>query len=344
MPGLQPWFLTAFFLLWPMLASAEKSYLTDLSEQLTFCINQQFTDYSTPALYAELDLQEVCPLLFEAVEGHNNSRQQSADELSFLSTFSVNTSSTNIAELMDLSYFVANSQYRPTAQYVVNFSELDDILASTLQQQNQQVHISWWQRFINWLSSKKETDKDEVDLRWLEDFVKKFALSEATAKIVLYAGSIFIVLLTLILVFREIYLSRLSAHSFWYWRRKKPSKQSVDYLAPHEQTDIIPDELPVRLPELLNICIDYLIRWQRLPARKSQTNYEFLRYLRLSDDVVARPFSMIFQHAERDIYGGHTPDDAIIECCHDEARAILSAYNNSSQDNATESLPSMRAK
>ena len=77
------------------------------------------------------------------------------------------------------------------------------------------------------------------------------------------------------------------------------------------------------MPELLNLCIDHLIRDRRLPEARSRTNREFLRHLLRCGDSAARGFEYLLQQAECVLYGGWRIDAQTLRQCHLEAAALL---------------------
>ena len=96
-------------------------------------------------------------------------------------------------------------------------------------------------------------------------------------------------------------------------------------------------QLPGKVPELLNVCIDYLIRSQRLPEARSSTNREFLRHLLRRGDSAASGFDQLLQQAECVLYGNRHIDTQTLQQCRRQAVALLGSSGDNCPAPATPS-------
>jgi len=181
----------------------------------------------------------------------------------------------------------------------------------------------WWKQLIDWLFHRDPGENDDADFRWLESFLKKLTLSASTARTILYTSTLLIAALALGLIWHEVRLGKAAGWSLF--RRRSAKNTREEDLSDLENTlSINHDSLPEKLPALLNVCIDYLIKKHRLPERKSQTNHEFLTWLRTRNDAAAAPFSTLCKQAERVLYGDRRLDPDVAEQCRNEAKTLLS--------------------
>jgi len=298
----------------PLAVQANGTGLADLSDEISRCIDQQFADDATPAILEQINLPDACPSLAEHLAGDSE----------FISALSPDWDSNNLAELADLRYFIAHMRYPAPRRVELEHSSLQGILDDALQDAPLEQQSNWWKQLIDWLFRRNPTDKGDADFRWLENFLAKIAVSASTAKTILYTSAFLIAALALALIWHEVRLSRASGRSL-FGRRSARNAREENLYGAADAMSVNPDKLPASLPDLLNVCIDYLISWRRLPERKSQTNHEFLRYLQSRDDAVAPQFGTLCQQAERVLYGGHRPDPSVVDHCLDEARSLLSA-------------------
>ncbi len=292
---------------------AAETSLAELSDQINQCIDQQFTDGATPAIFEQINLLEECPQLAGTLAGHNE----------FTATLSPDHDSNNLAELADLSYLLTNIRYPAPRHIALERSSLQAILDDALQEIPQQQSTSWWKEFIDWLFSRDLEENTDADLRWLETLLEKLTLSASTARIILYTSAALITILAVVLIWHEIRLGKTAGWSLFRRRFAKKTREE-NLSSPVNTEPVNPDTLPANLPILLNICIDYLISTSRLPERKSQTNHEFLNYLQARGDMATRQFGLLCQQAERVLYGDQHPDPSIVERCLREAKSLLS--------------------
>ena len=82
-------------------------------------------------------------------------------------------------------------------------------------------------------------------------------------------------------------------------------------------------------PELLNVCIEYLIHRQRLPPAHSKTNREYLLHLTRNGDSAATGFEQLLQQAERILYGDRQIDADTLQRCHQQANTLLGSGDDS---------------
>ena len=293
-------------------AQATNVSLDTLYNQLDQCIDRQFDDSSTPAIFEQIDLAEACPQLSMLLAGDNE----------LISTLVPDPETASLAELADLRYLVTQLHYPAAGHVELEYAGLQAMLDDALQDIPPAQHTSWWKQFIDWLFDRDPDESDEEDLRWLESFLEKLTLSASAARIILYTSILLVVALAVGMIWHEIRLGRTAGGS-WSGRRSARNTREELFSDLANTLSVNPAALPRSLPALLNVCIDYLINGQRLPERKSQTNHEFLAYLQLHDDVAALPFSTLCQQAERVLYGDQAPDAETAARCLYEAKRLL---------------------
>ena len=292
---------------------ADETLLADLSDQISECIDRQFEDDASPAIFAPIDLAAECPQLAVKI----------AERPDVIATLPIDQDSGNLAQLADVRYFIAQIRRSNPSLAKLDFSGLPRILADALQNKVQDRTSSWWEQLIDWLFRRDPADNDEQDLRWLENILKHFTLSASTARVVLYTGSLLIVVLALVLVGRELRFSKAMGRPL-FRRTNTANTREENFSGLADTASINVDKLPENPPALLAICIDYLISKQRLPERRSQTNRQFLHHLQAHNDVSVASFKILFQQAERVLYGGHCAEKAVIEDCLGEVKRLLS--------------------
>ena len=299
------------FISWSV--QAVETSLNEFSDRIGQCISQQFSDGSTPEIFAQIELPEACPQLAGMLAGHS--------ELN--STLSLDQDAINLAELEDLRYLVTHISNPAPERVELKLTSLQGILDNALQDIPRQQKTGWWKQFLDWLFSRDPGEKDAADHRWLADFLDKLTPSASTARLILYTSTFLITALALALIWHEV---RLGKAAGWSWLQRKPATntRAENISGRTDTTSVNPDALPDSLPALLNVCIDYLINTRRLPERKSQTNHEFLSYLQTRNDAAAPHFSTLCQQAERVIYGDRHPDPSAVTQCLGEAKSLLS--------------------
>jgi len=292
---------------------ADGTRLNALSEQINQCIDRQFVDGATPAIFARIDLPETCPQLSVLLDGPGK----------FTSILSTDQDTGNLAELVDLRYLVANMRQPVRGGLKLDLSPPPGLLDNALQLKHKAQQTGWWKQFIDWLFQRDPDEKSDADFLWLKHFFEKLTLSATTARIIFYISTFVLVMLALGLIWREIRLCKTDGWQL-FRRRSATNTREEDLSDQGNGLSINPDTLPANLPALLNVCIDYLIGKQRLPENKSQTNHEYLTHLQKGDDAAAMPFNTLCQQAERVLYGGLNPDPEVTEHCLNEAKSLLS--------------------
>lgn len=301
----------------PLAVQAAETSLTELSDQLNRCIDQQFADASTAVIFAQINLSEECPQLAEKLAGHSE----------LTSTLSLDQDSINLAELADLRYFVVHMRHPGPGRVQLELSDLQGILDNALRDIPQEPQSSWWKQFIDWLFRHKPGENEDIDFSWLENLLGKLMPSASVARIILYASAFLIAALALAMIWHEVRLGKAAGWSLF--RRRFAKNARAENLSGLANTlPINPDALPTNLPALLNVCIEYLIGMRRLPERKSQTNHEFLSYLQTRNDAAVPQFNALCRQAERVLYGGQHPDSSVVKRCRSEAKSLLFAVTS----------------
>lgn len=318
-------FRVAFFVftmfLWPAISLAVSDGVSDIDADFSSCINDQFLGYATPSRDKEINLVETCSELAEYLLEINRE----------LPTNTLPLEKFQLATLLDLQYFVHRANNLNLQQNEIDLSRLQSILSATLIEKGIK-KLGWWQRFLNWLNSRDEAEQSDNDYAWLQELLNNFSLSDETAKGIFYVSSGLIIILTLFLVLRELYLSRQSGYKFWRRGKNKNKKNNVAIAAKGNKAAFSFETKAASLPALLNQCIDFLIYQGKLPSIKSKTNREYIHYLVSNCEEIAEPFSTISVQAERVIYGGWKADDVTIEHCVELSKSILKICSSDEND------------
>jgi hypothetical protein len=322
----RPWLiirvLVAGALFFPGYCSASGSNDAILYNELTDCIDLQFERSPAPDSFSEIDLAADCPELLLSL----------ADSVWVNKTSLANHDHPSLAQLADLRYFLLGTFSQPESGRTLDFSRLESILAETLDTDDHDQGQSWWERLLSWLRQRHK-DRDDVDLRWLDAWLEKLSFSETTAEIVTYSVAALLLLLAIGLVINEVRLARQGRSAFRPHRTVHSGPTGAAPVAAATPPDA--QQLPGKLPELLNVCIDYLIRNQRLPEARSSTNREFLHHLLHRGDNAASGFDQLLQQAECVLYGDRHIDAQTLRQCRQQAAALLGASGDSCPAPAT---------
>ena len=296
--------------------SASASNDTVLYTALDECIDTQFENSSTPDSYSEIDLAADCPDLLR-----NLTDSDWLERTAF-----GNYHSPSLAQLADLRFFLLGSLTELQPGATLDFSPLESILTETLDTDKHEQGQNWWEQLLGWLRQRHK-DRDNVDLLWLDEWLEKFSLTEATAKLLLYSITFILILLAVGLVINEVRLTRQGRSLF----RSRATTRSGAAAAVAEGSATLTDtQQPAHTaPGLLNVCIDYLIQHRRLPQARSKTNREYLLHLTHNGDGAAASFELLLQQAERILYGDRQIDADTLQHCHQQANALLGTGDDS---------------
>lgn len=287
-----------------------------LYNALDECIDAQFEHSSTPDSYSEIDLAAACPDLLRSLADSDWLERTAFD----------NYHSPSLAQLADLRYFLLGSLSEPQPGEALDFSRLESILTETLDTDKHDQGQNWWERLLSWLRQRHK-DRDDVDLLWLEEWLDKFSLTEATAELLLYSITFILILLAVGLVINEVRLARQGRALF----HSRDTTQSGAVAAAAESAATLADaqQTAHTAPELLNVCIEYLIHRQRLPQAHSKTNREYLLHLTRNGDSAATGFEQLLQQAECILYGDRQIDADTLQRCHQQANTLLGSGDDS---------------
>jgi len=316
----RPWLiirvLVAGALFFPGYCSASGSNDTILYNALTDCIDLQFEYSPAPDSFREIDLAADCPELLLSL----------TDSAWVDKTSLANHEHPSLAQLADLRYFLLGTFNQPQPGRTLDFSRLESILAETLDTDDHDQGQNWWERLLSWLRQRHK-DREDVDLSWLEEWLENFSFSKTTAGFITYSVVALLLMLAVGLVINEVRLARQGRPEF---RPHRTARRGTTGTAP-VAADTPPNaqQLPGKVPELLNLCIDYLIRNQRLPEARSSTNREFLRHLLHSGDSAASGFDQLLQQAESVLYGDRQIDTQTLQQCRRQAAALLGSSGGS---------------
>ena len=288
-------------------AAADDAILYDA---LTDCIDRQFERSPAPDSFGEIDLAADCPDLLLGLAGSDWVDR----------TALANPDFPNLAQLADLRHFLLGAYGHPENGLQLDYSRLESILAEILDTHDRDRERNWWQRFLDWLRHRHQA-RDDGDLLWLEELLDRLTLSKTAAEHLAYGVSAVLILLAIALVVNEIRLARAGRVGLRSRRTRRGGQHETRPAAGDAGPGV--RQLPPRVPELLNFCIDHLIRNRRLPETRSRTNREFLRHLLHSGDSAARGFDYLLQQAECILYGGRCIEAPTLEQCRLEATALI---------------------
>ena len=290
--------------------SASGSNDAVLYNELSDCIDVQFEHSPAPDSFSDIDLAADCPALMFSL----------ADSIWVDRTALANHDHPNLAQLADLRYFLLGTFSQPKSGRALDFSRLESILATALDTDDHEPEQNWWERLLSWLR-QRQPDQDDTDIRWLDAWLKQFSFSETTAKVITYSITALLLLLAAGLVINEVRLARQGQPVF---RPRRTAHRAPVGAAPVAATTPQDEQqLPDKVPELLNVCIDYLIHKQRLPEVRSSTNREFLHHLLHRGDSAACGFEQLLQQAECALYGDRHIDAQALQQCRRQATALL---------------------
>lgn len=316
----RPWLiirvLVAGALFFPGYCSASGSNDTILYNELNDCIDLQFEHSPAPDSFSEIDLAADCPELLLSL----------TDSVWVAKTSLANHEHPSLAQLADLRYFLLGTFNQPEPDRTLDFSPLESILAETLVTDDHDQGQNWWEQLLGWLQQRHK-DRDDADFSWLKEWLETFSLPETTAAFVTYSVVALLLLLAAGIIINEVRLARQGRSAFRPHRTVRSGPAGTAPVA----ADTPPDaqQLPGKVPELLDICIDYLIRNQRLPEARSSTNREFLRHLLHSGDSAASGFDQLLQQAESVLYGDRQIDTQTLHQCRRQAAALLGSSGGS---------------
>jgi hypothetical protein len=280
-----------------------------LYDALDDCIDTQFQHSPAPDSFDKIDLAVECPdLLLSLIDS------DWVDRTALLSP-----DFPNLAQLADLRHFLHGAQASPENSLPLDYSRLVPILADTLDGTDHHLERSWWRRLLDWLRRRHRT-RDDGDLRWLEELLDSLTLPKTAAEYLAWGVAAMLILLATAMVINEIRAARAgrpALRSRTTARSRAPSARAAGGAGPGAQ------QLPGKAPELLNRCIDHLIRVRRLPDCRSRTNREFLHHLRRGGDSAAPGFEYLLQQAECVLYGGWRLDAPTLQQCRVAAAALL---------------------
>jgi hypothetical protein len=280
-----------------------------LYAELGECIDVQFQRAPAPDSFSEIDLAADCPELLLSL----------ADSPWVERTSLSNPDYPNLAQLADLRHFLGGTFHPPESGRSMDYARLGSILAETLATEESERGQSWWQRLLHWLRQRQPQGGD-ADLHWLEAWLEKLTLSKTAAETLAYSLSALLILVAVGLVINEVRLARQGRPPR---RRRTTTRGALSEAAPAGAWRAGAQPLPRRVPELLNVCIEYLIRNQRLPEVRSRTNREFLRHLLHTGDCAAQGFGRLLHQAEYALYGDRQIDPQTLQQCRREAATLL---------------------
>jgi len=229
-------------------------------------------------------------------------------------------------ELLDIQKLLAARLEPVPTRISFSYTNLDQILSDTLVVGANAKKLSWWDKFLAWLEEKLRT-QDSTDLKWLEDILKALTFSEETRKFILYGSFAIIILLALAIVGNELKAGGI-------FRCRTRAKRSVDASVSTSTSNmskaLLTPESVQKLPQqmqpqaLLNLCINHLIRSEKLPDDRSRTNREFLRLFgNTNNQNLAQSFRDLVERAERSLYGGEQLSSEALSECFERSRRLL---------------------
>lgn len=322
----RPWLiirvLVSGALLFPGYSSASGPNDATLYRELSACIDLQFEHSPAPDSFGQIDLATDCPALLPSL----------ADSGWLDKTSLASHDQPSLAQLADLRYFLLGTFEQQESGRTLDFSPLASILSATLVTDDHDQGQSWWQQLLGWLQQHHQ-DRDDADLRWLKEWLETFSFPETTAAVITYSVIALLLLLAAGIIINELRLARQGRSAWPPHRTVRRGPAATVTVSADTPSGV--QQLPGKVPEMLNLCIDYLIRNQRLPEARSSTNREFLRYLLQHRDSAAPGFDRLLRQAESILYGDRQIDAQTLQECRRQAAALLGAHGGNCHAAAT---------
>jgi len=256
------------------------------------------------------------------IEGHSDSHnfdlnkrcpdlaKQLAASLHDEDAGSIEIDATSIQGLQDLESFAAGFHHRPLAaeKISLDFDGLEALLADVLVEESSEDGL--WEQFLHWLKQYARDD-ESVEFRRLLEWLEGLDAPPWLGDVILSTSMVLIIVLALIVIGNEVWLSRLwrrirlkrriQAHAGTATQARKARAKSVDDLR----------DLPARqlAAAMLEVVITALAERGWLSSGSSRTNGELIRQIGQRRNDLADSFTRLVNGIERIIYGDRSPDD-----------------------------------
>ena len=252
-------------------------------------------------------LEEKCPGLTRALE--------QSGYLALLSTASRDgLNAYDLTDLLQLDYL-----YEEAAPRDVEVGTLGPILESLNAQQPERP-LTWFERFKRWLRSMLERRRDSSE-DWLSRWLDNVDIPSAVGRAILLASIALIIGLTILVIVNELRAAGV-------FRRRRGTQDadmtaaSATTAAGEDSADL--DSLPVdrKAQVLLRMLVRTLVQSGRLRTERSLTHRELCARAAFDDAQQRESFRRVAALAERTVYGDCEVPAAEVEPVVAAARAL----------------------
>ncbi len=222
-----------------------------------------------------------------------------------------------------LQYLIASMQTTDN-RTVLDRTGLDNLLAEIYVEHQQDETNSLWQQFLGWLKHFKP-ENHEAEFTWLVHFLDSITPSEYTARIMMYGAFALIIILTIVLVFKELSIAGMFSRKK---TEKKTNGQVFDNKIANIEKPLSIEEIRQleprkQLPGLFKTVIDHLVKQGDLPENKILTNQELKQKLCQHESSSDKIFTLLLDEVEPVLYGGVQPSEQILKRSWQYAEKIL---------------------
>ncbi len=204
-----------------------------------------------------------------------------------------------------------NQNWQPDFQGLPTL--LDDVLVATRKKNE----LDFMDAVIQWLKAR-----DIKSLERLANWINDFELSRETLLKTLYFLMGLIVLIALVTVGRELWVSGLFRR---HANKNAEQDGALSLMGKEAQTNwqqILKMSPEAQVGALLQWGVAQLMQRNLLPYRPDSTNRELLRALKRGEPELAKGFAALIDAAEPVIYGGKSADSQSLERMRAQAQAL----------------------
>ena len=206
----------------------------------------------------------------------------------------------------------------------IQFDGLDSLMASILKHQPEDPQWLWWKAFNEWLNRLRPDDYEQ-QYQWLRNFIQEIIPTRHTIEFFFYVLISLLVMLSLWLVFRELYRSGALVSVFGVQPRSADTKLSRPQ-ANGEEPRVVPIETmapEVQVRVLLARIVQSLIQRRKIPNDASLTFREIAAAVKGTDRTESLRFDSLVRQAEPFLYGKRSIDRQTLEKYWMDAEELL---------------------
>ena len=189
-------------------------------------------------------------------------------------------------------------------------------------------HISWWQRFKDWLRSILTT-RAQTDSGWLRRWLAGIEVSKATTELVTWVALAVVVALAAAIVINELRIAGvLRGHTTRSQSRGGDFARGESAATLEQLERAAPEQQPALLLELIAVRLAAL---QRLPPARALTARELERAARLPGESGRARLAELVTVCERVRFSGHEVSAASLAAAVRGGRELLGALAGASR-------------